>query len=78
VSAGASPGLPSLTIPGLSDALGRAGRALAAFAGTGLSLLPGRVRVEFAGALADADHHDLPVAFRLLAAMGVLPREELS
>jgi magnesium chelatase family protein len=82
ISASVSPGPSAFTIAGLPDASGWPAclRVRAAFAGIGLSLPPGRVHVGFigAGASAEADHHDLPVALCALAAMGVLPREELS
>ena len=82
VSARTAPGPPSFTVAGLDGMTGRstAARVRAAFAGIGLSLPPRRVLVEVSPADAplQGDHHDLPVALCVLAAMGVLPREELS
>ena len=82
VSAGTASGLPSFTVAGMDGMSGRsaAARVRAAFAGMGLSLPARRVFVEvsIAGAPLAGAHHDLPVALCVLAAMGVLPRKELS
>ena len=55
-------------------------RVRAALAGLGLSLPPKRVLVNLAPAdiAKEGSHLDLPIALAVLAAMDVLPREELA
>ncbi len=77
-----SPGLPAFLIVGLPDkAVGESReRVRAALSGLGLSLPPKRVLVNLAPAdiAKEGSHFDLPIALAVLAAMDVLPREELS
>lgn len=74
-------GLPAFTIVGLPDkAVGESReRVRAAFNALGLSLPPKRITVNLAPAdlLKEGSHFDLPIALGLLAAMGVLPKDEI-
>ncbi|MBU6419106.1 MAG: YifB family Mg chelatase-like AAA ATPase [Proteobacteria bacterium] len=75
-------GLPAFLMVGLPDkAVGEAReRVRAALTSMGLSLPPKRILVNLAPAdmLKEGSHFDLPVALAVLAAMGVLPAEELA
>jgi magnesium chelatase family protein len=75
-------GLPAFLVVGLPDkAVGESReRVRAALAGLGLSLPPKRVLVNLAPAdiTKEGSHFDLPIALAVLAAMNVLPREELA
>ena len=75
-------GLPAFLVVGLPDkAVGESReRVRAALAGLGLSLPPKRVLVNLAPAdiAKEGSHFDLPIALAVLAAMDVLPREELA
>ncbi len=77
-----SSGLPAFLVVGLPDkAVGEAReRVRAALTAMGLSLPPKRVLINLAPAdlLKEGSHFDLPIALAVLAAMGVLPREELA
>lgn len=77
-----SAGLPAFLIVGLPDkAVGEAReRVRAAMTSMGLSLPPRRVLINLAPAdvLKEGSHFDLPVALAVLAAMDVLPRDELA
>ncbi len=74
-------GLPAFTIVGLPDkAVSEAReRVRAALHGMGLSLPPKRITVNLAPAdlAKEGSHFDLPIAVGLLAAMDVLPAEEV-
>ncbi len=76
-----SAGLPTFLVVGLPDkAVGEAReRVRAALSAMGLALPPRRVLVNLAPAdlLKEGSHFDLPIALGVLAAMEVLPREEL-
>ncbi|HZL58689.1 MAG TPA: YifB family Mg chelatase-like AAA ATPase, partial [Stellaceae bacterium] len=76
-----SAGLPAFTVVGLPDkAVGESReRVRAALGGMGLALPAKRITVNLAPAdlLKEGSHFDLPIALGLLAAMGVLPAEEL-
>jgi magnesium chelatase family protein len=76
-----SAGLPAFLVVGLPDkAVGEAReRVRAALSAMGLALPPRRVLVNLAPAdlLKEGSHFDLPIALGVLAAMDVLPREEL-
>jgi magnesium chelatase family protein len=76
-----SSGLPAFLVVGLPDkAVGEAReRVRAALTAMGLSLPPKRVLINLAPAdlLKEGSHFDLPIALAVLAAMDVLPREEL-
>ena len=76
-----SSGLPAFLMVGLPDkAVGEAReRVRAALTAMGLALPPKRILVNLAPAdmLKEGSHFDLPVALAVLAAMDVLPREEL-
>ena len=76
-----SPGLPAFLVVGLPDkAVGEAReRVRAALTAMGLSLPPKRVLINLAPAdlLKEGSHFDLPIALAVLAAMEILPREEL-
>ena len=76
------PGLPSFTVVGLPDkAVGESReRVRAALVAIGLALPPDRITVNLAPAdlLKEGSHFDLPIALGMLAAMGVLPAEELA
>jgi len=75
-------GLPNFLMVGLPDkAVGEAReRVRAALTAMGLALPPKRVLVNLAPAdvLKEGSHFDLPVALAVLAAMDVLPREDLA
>jgi magnesium chelatase family protein len=77
-----SPGLPAFLVVGLPDkAVGEAReRVRAALTAMGLSLPPRRVLINLAPAdlLKEGSHFDLPIALAVLAAMEVLPREEVA
>jgi magnesium chelatase family protein len=77
-----SSGLPVFLMVGLADkAVGEAReRVRAALTAMGLALPPKRVLVNLAPAdmLKEGSHFDLPVALAVLAAMDVLPAEEVS
>jgi magnesium chelatase family protein len=77
-----SSGLPNFLMVGLPDkAVGEAReRVRAALTSMGLALPPKRVLVNLAPAdvLKEGSHFDLPVALGVLAAMDVLPTEDLS
>jgi magnesium chelatase family protein len=77
-----SSGLPNFLMVGLPDkAVGEAReRVRAALTAMGLALPPRRVVVNLAPAdmLKEGSHFDLPVALAVLAAMDVLPPEELA
>jgi len=77
-----SAGLPGFLMVGLPDkAVGEAReRVRAALTAMGLSLPPKRVLINLAPAdmLKEGSHFDLPVALAVLAAMDVLPAEELA
>ena len=74
-------GLPSFAIVGLPDkAVGESKeRVRAALNALGLALPPKRITVNLAPAdvAKEGSHFDLPIALGVLAAMGVLPQEEL-
>ena len=76
-----SPGLPAFLVVGLPDkAVGEAReRVRAALTAMGLSLPPKRVLISLAPAdlLKEGSHFDLPIALAVLAAMDILPREEM-
>ena len=74
-------GLPAFTIVGLADksiAESRE-RVRAALTSLGIGLPPKRITVNLAPAdlPKEGAHYDLPIALGLLAAMGILPGEEL-
>ncbi|WP_435640754.1 YifB family Mg chelatase-like AAA ATPase [Micavibrio aeruginosavorus] len=75
-------GLPSFTIVGLPDkAVGESReRVRAALHALGLSLPPKKLTVNLAPAdlAKEGSHYDLPIALGVLAAMDVLPRDELA
>ena len=75
-------GLPAFTIVGLPDkAVSEAReRVRAALHGMGLSLPPKRIIVNLAPAdlIKEGSHFDLPIAVGLLAAMEVVPAEDIS
>ena len=77
-----SAGLPAFLVVGLPDkAVGEAReRVRAALSAMGLSLPPRRVLINLAPAdlLKEGSHFDLPIALGVLAAMDVLPREEIA
>jgi magnesium chelatase family protein len=77
-----SNGLPAFTIVGLPDKAVAESRerVRAALHALGLSLPPKRLTVNLAPAdlSKEGSHFDLPIALGLLAAMGVIPKEELS
>ena len=77
-----SPGLPAFLVVGLPDkAVGESReRVRAALTAMGLSLPPKRVLINLAPAdlVKEGSHFDLPIALAVLAAMDVLPRDELS
>ena len=76
-----SSGLPAFLVVGLPDkAVGEAReRVRAALTAMGLSLPPKRVLINLAPAdlVKEGSHFDLPIALAVLAAMDVLPRDEL-
>jgi magnesium chelatase family protein len=75
-------GVPTLAMVGLPDkAVGEAReRVRAAFAAMGLSLPPRRILINLkpADLPKEGSHFDLPLALGVLAAMDVLPREEVA
>ena len=77
-----APGLPALILVGLPDkAVGEAReRVRAAFAAMGVSLPIKRILINLkpADLLKEGSHFDLPLALGLLAAMDILPREEIA
>ena len=77
-----APGAPALVLVGLPDkAVGEAReRVRAAFAAMGVSLPLKRVLINLkpADLLKEGSHFDLPLALGLLAAMDVLPRDEIA
>ncbi len=77
-----SSGLPAFLVVGLPDkAVGEAReRVRAALTAMGLALPPRRVLINLAPAdlLKEGSHFDLPIALAVLAAMDVLPREDLA
>jgi magnesium chelatase family protein len=77
-----SAGLPNFLVVGLPDkAVGEAReRVRAAMNAMGLALPPRRVVVNLAPAdlLKEGSHFDLPIALAVLAAMDVLPRDEIA
>jgi magnesium chelatase family protein len=77
-----SAGLPAFLVVGLPDkAVGEAReRVRAALTAMGLSLPPRRVLINLAPAdlLKEGSHFDLPIALAVLAAMDILPREEIA
>lgn len=77
-----APGLPAFLVVGLPDkAVAEAReRVRAALTSMGLSLPPRRVIINLAPAdlLKEGSHFDLPMAIGVLAAMDVLPRDEIS
>jgi magnesium chelatase family protein len=77
-----SSGLPAFLVVGLPDkAVGEAReRVRAALTAMGLSLPPKRVLINLAPAdlLKEGSHFDLPMALAVLAAMEVLPREDVA
>ena len=77
-----SSGLPAFLVVGLPDkAVGEAReRVRAALTAMGLSLPPKRVLINLAPAdlLKEGSHFDLPIALAVLAAMDVLPREDIA
>src|SRR5437016_2001401 len=74
-------GLPAFTVVGLPDKAVAESRerVRAALGALGLALPPRRITVNLAPAdvLKEGSHFDLPIALALLAAMDVLPTEEL-
>jgi magnesium chelatase family protein len=76
------PGLPSLTLVGLPDKAVAESRerVRAALTGLGLSLPPKRILINLApaGVQKEGSHFDLPIALALLAAMEIVPAEELA
>jgi magnesium chelatase family protein len=77
-----APGLPAFLVVGLPDKAVAESRerVRAALLGMGLSLPPKRVLVNLAPAdiAKEGSHFDLPIALAVLAAMDVLPRDELA
>ena len=77
-----SSGTPALILVGLPDkAVAEAKeRVRAAFAAMGLSLPPRKVLINLkpADLAKEGSHYDLPLALGILAAMEVLPREEIA
>ncbi|MEO0035923.1 MAG: hypothetical protein RLZZ501_1946 [Pseudomonadota bacterium] len=75
-------GLPAFTVVGLPDkAVGESReRVRAAFNSLGLALPPKRITVNLAPAdlLKEGSHFDLPIALGLLAAMEVIPPDEIA
>jgi magnesium chelatase family protein len=76
-----SGGMPALLVVGLPDkAVGEAReRMRAALNAMGLALPPRRILINLAPAdlLKEGSHFDLPIALGVLAAMDVVPREDL-
>ena len=77
-----SAGTPAFLVVGLPDkAVGEAReRVRAAFSAMGLSLPPRRILINLkpADLLKEGSHFDLPLALGVLAAMDVLPRDEIA
>lgn len=77
-----APGLPAFLVVGLPDkAVAESKeRVRAALTGLGLSLPPKRVLVNLAPAdiAKEGSHFDLPIALAVLAAMEIVPREEVA
>ena len=77
-----APGLPAFLVVGLADKAVAESRerVRAALTGLGLALPAKRVLINLAPAdlAKGGSHYDLPIALALLAAMEVLPREELA
>ncbi|MBT3787700.1 MAG: YifB family Mg chelatase-like AAA ATPase [Alphaproteobacteria bacterium] len=77
-----APGLPAFTIVGLPDKAVAESRerVRSALAAIGLALPPKRITVNLAPAdvLKEGSHFDLPIALGLLAAMDVLPADEVA
>ncbi|MFQ5618737.1 MAG: YifB family Mg chelatase-like AAA ATPase [Rhodospirillales bacterium] len=77
-----STGLPAFTVVGLPDkAVGESReRVRAALSAMGLALPPKRITVNLSPAdvVKEGSHFDLPIALGLLAAMGVLPGDEIA
>ncbi len=77
-----SSGMPALLLVGLPDkAVGEAReRVRAAFSAMGLSLPPKRILINLkpADLLKEGSHFDLPLALAVLAAMDVVPRDEIA
>ncbi len=77
-----TPGTPALVLVGLPDkaVFEAKERVRAAFAAIGLSLPPRRVLINLrpADILKEGSHFDLPLALAILAAMNVLPRDEIA
>jgi magnesium chelatase family protein len=77
-----APGLPAFNIVGLPDKTVAESkeRVRSALHALGLSLPPKRLTVNLAPAdvLKEGSHYDLPIALGLLAAMEVIPKEELA
>lgn len=77
-----SGGAPAFLVVGLADkAVGEAReRVRAAFSAMGLSLPPRRILINLkpADLLKEGSHFDLPLALGVLAAMDVLPRDEIA
>jgi magnesium chelatase family protein len=75
-------GLPAFTVVGLADkTVGESReRVRAALAAMGLALPPRHITVNLAPAdlVKEGSHFDLPIALGLLAAMGVLPADEIA
>ncbi len=75
-------GLPTFTIVGLPDKAVAESRerVSAAWGALGLALAPKRIIINLAPAdlLKEGSHFDLPIALGLLAAMGVLPADEIA
>src|SRR5512147_3001451 len=75
-------GLPSFSVVGLPDKAVAESRerVRAALAAMGLALPPKRITVNLAPAdlLKEGSHFDLPIALGLLAAMDVLPKDEIA
>ncbi len=75
-------GLPAFTVVGLPDKAVAESRerVRAALQALGLALPPKRITVNLAPAdlLKEGSHFDLPIALGLLAAMGVLPADEVA
>ncbi len=77
-----APGIPAFGLVGLADkAVGESReRVRAALGAIGLALPPKRITVNLAPAdlPKEGSHYDLPIALGLLAAMGILPPDEMN
>ncbi|MDP6787302.1 MAG: ATP-binding protein, partial [Rhodospirillales bacterium] len=75
-------GLPAFTVVGLPDKAVAESRerVRAALAAMGLALPPKRITVNLSPAdlIKEGSHFDLPIALGLLAAMGVMPSDEIA